>query len=252
MSRRAPLLAAIGMALLVIIVVFLAVLPKMREVTTVKGELADEKQTQQFLLLELDRLREARSQLPEVRRRLAKFNQKVPATADLPGLIRLVQNAADASNLEFFSIGPGAPTPIGGAPAAVPPPPGASPTPTPSPTGTVPPPIVSTQAGSVIPATVVIIGGFFDVDQFLFRLETLPRAAKVTSVTVAAGPDASNIPGQLSVTLIVDFFTSDPNAGPGSAPETPLAPAPAVTTTPTTPAPTLTTTAPTTSPTAGG
>ncbi|MEX2458035.1 MAG: hypothetical protein WD770_03510, partial [Actinomycetota bacterium] len=167
MNRRAPLFTAIGMALLVIVVVFVAILPKMGEVGERREELERAQQDEAFLLGELNRLRAARAQLPEVRRRLAKFNQKVPASADLPGLIRLMQNAADASNLVFFSIAPGTPTPVGGATAPLP-------TAPPTDGGAVPPPVVSTVDASVIPAAVLVIGGFFEVDQFLFRLETLP------------------------------------------------------------------------------
>ncbi|MCA1726155.1 MAG: type 4a pilus biogenesis protein PilO [Actinobacteria bacterium] len=242
MNRRAPILAAVGMVLLILIVVFLAILPKVREVGERREELKAAQQDEQFLLAELDRLRAARAQLPEVRRRLAKFNQKVPATADLPGMIRLVQNAADASNLEFFSIAPATPEVLGSAlPAA----PVASPSPAPSPVDTAPPPIVSTPDASIVPAEVVIIGGFFQVDQFLFRLETLPRAAKVISVSAGPGPNATEILGQLQVTLSVQFFTTDPNAGPGAALETAPPPAPAGTTpapaspTPSTPATTV-------------
>jgi type IV pilus assembly PilO-like protein len=248
-NRRAPILAAVGMALLILIVVFLAILPKVREVGVRREELKQAQQDEQFLLAELDRLRAARAQLPEVRRRLAKFNQKVPATADLPGMIRLVQNAADASNLEFFSIAPATPEVLGGTlPAA----PVASPSPTASPSGEAPPPIVRTPDASIVPAEVVIIGGFFEVDQFLFRLETLPRAAKVISVAAGPGPNSAAVLGQLQVTLSVQFFTTDPNAGPGAAIEAAPPPAPA-STTPVAPSPTPSTPATTAgSPTTAG
>jgi Tfp pilus assembly protein PilO len=217
-NRRAPLFAAIGMVLLVIVVVFVAILPKMKQVTQREAELAAAEQEEQFLLAELQRLQDVRAQLPEVRRRLAKFNQKVPGTADLPGLIRLLQNAADASNLTFFSIAPGDPTPVGAAAPVLP-------TAPPSPDATAPPPPVVPVApvgtASVIPSEVVIVGFFFDVDQFLFRLENLPRAAKVISISIVPGPNSQDVLGELQATLLVQVFTTDPNAGPGSAAELP-------------------------------
>jgi Tfp pilus assembly protein PilO len=248
-NRRAPLFAAIGMFLLVLIVVFVAIMPKMREVQERRDELEQEQQNEQFLLAELNRLRAARAQLPEVRRRLAKFNQRVPATADLPGLIRLLQNASDASNLEFFSIAPGTPTAVaggGGAPAPLP-------TEAPSDTETTPPVVTApSTSASAIPANITVIGCFFEIDQFLFRIETLPRAAKVTSLTVGRGPDTDLISCQLSVALVVTVYTTDTAAGPGAAPEvtndgggTPVVTTPP----PTTAAPT---TSPTTSPTTTG
>jgi type IV pilus assembly PilO-like protein len=235
-NRRAPLIAAIGMFLLVLIVVFVAILPKMKEVSTRRDELAQEQENEQFLIAKRNRLLAARDQLPEVRRRLAKFNQRVPATADLPGLIRLVQNAADTSNLFFFSIAPGAPVPAAGPVVALPA------TPPPTEGGTeVPPPTAPSVDALIVPASVVAIGGFFELDQFLFRLETMPRAAKVVKLTIAEGPDAGEIPGQISATIELQVFTTDENAGPGAAPETTGGvPVPAATT----PAPTLTTTPP--------
>ncbi len=242
MSRRAPLFAAIGMVLLVIVVVFVAILPKMKQVTQRQDELEAAQQQEQFLLAELQRLQDVRGQLPEVRRRLAKFNQKVPGTADLPGLIRLLQNAADASNLSFFSIKPGDPTPVGAAAPVLP-----TVAPSPDATPTVPPVVTApTGEASVISSEVVIVGFFFDIDQFLFRLENLPRAAKVITVSITPGPNQNELPGELQTTLLLQVYTTDANAGPGSSvelpPDEPVAsPSPGATTSPvTSPSPTTT------------
>jgi hypothetical protein len=86
-------------------------------------------------------------------------------------------------------------------------------------------PVVASQGGAAeVPATIQVVGGFFPVDEFLFRLETLQRASKVPTVTVAEGPDG--LP-QINVQLEVRFFTTDVEAGPGAAPPAPAAsPAP--------------------------
>jgi Tfp pilus assembly protein PilO len=240
-SRRAPIFVAIGMVLLVIVVVFVAILPKMEQVSQRQDELEAAQQQEQFLLAELERLQSVRAQLPEVRRRLAKFNQRVPGTADLPGLIRLLQNAADASNLSFFSIKPGDPTPVGAAAPVLP-----TVAPSPDATATVPPVVTApTGDASVIPSEVVIVGFFFDVDQFLFRLENLPRAAKVITISIAPGPNSTDIPGELQATLLLQVYTTDANAGPGSSielppEEPPASPTPGVTVSPASPSPTTT------------
>jgi hypothetical protein len=75
-----------------------------------------------------------------------------------------------------------------------------------------------TGGAAEIPATIQVIGNFFPVDEFLFRLETLRRAAKVVSVGVGAGPDG--LP-QISVSLDTRFYTTDVDAGPGAAPPAP-------------------------------
>jgi hypothetical protein len=75
-------------------------------------------------------------------------------------------------------------------------------------------------AGSAaeVPAQIQVVGGFFPVDEFLFRLETLQRASKVTTVAVSEGPEG--LP-QLQVTLDARFYTTDIDAGPGAAPPAP-------------------------------
>jgi hypothetical protein len=104
--------------------------------------------------------------------------------ADLPGLINQLQTAADISRVDFFAISP------------------------------QPPAVTPDGRASQIPTTIQVIGGFFPVDEFLFRLETLPRAAKVNNISVTAGP--AGLP-QLDVSLETSFYTTDLQAGPGAA-----------------------------------
>ena len=99
--------------------------------------------------------------------------------------------------------------------------------------------------------TITINGDFFAVDQYLFRLEVLPRISKVLSISLAPGPD--RLP-ELSLSIQADFFTTDTSAGPGTVPgaqgagSQPIpAPAPSTSATPT---PTLT--IPTASPSSTG
>jgi hypothetical protein len=83
-------------------------------------------------------------------------------------------------------------------------------------------PLVATGASATeIPAQIQIIGGFFAIDEFLFRLETMPRASKVVTITVAEG--GAGLP-EIDVALDVRFYTTDLEAGPGAP--VPLAPGP--------------------------
>ena len=61
-------------------------------------------------------------------------------------------------------------------------------------------------------------------DAALFRLETLPRAAKVTNVSISPGGGTETTttttgPQSLSMQLSVNFYTTDTSAGPGSQPK---------------------------------
>jgi Tfp pilus assembly protein PilO len=194
MNRRAPVFAAIGVAVVAIAATMLLVFPKYREVGRAKEQLQEAQEQQVVLETELARLEEAKKNAPQLMRQLAKVRRQIPPAADLPGLINQLQDAADVSQVDFFAVSPQVP-------------------------------VVTGQA-SEIPAQVQVIGSFFSVDHFLWKLETLPRAAKVLGVTVAEGPD--QLP-QIQITLQVEFYTSDTTAGPGaSVPSAPKsAPAPA-------------------------
>jgi Tfp pilus assembly protein PilO len=189
MSRRAPLIAAVIVVVLALLLFFLLVFPTLRDIGETEDQLEQAQDQQVLLEAELARLREVEEDLPRLQRQLARFGRAVPPVADLPGLINQLQTAADVAGVDFFSIAPGEPTPLAG--------------------GQV----------SEVPAQVQVIGGFFPVNQFLFRLETGPRANKVLNMTVTEGPDG--LP-QIDVMLDVRFFTTDSDAGPGAAvPEAP-------------------------------
>jgi len=191
-NRRAPLFAAIVFALVAILAVVFMVMPKMGEVEDAEVRLEEARDRELILQTELSRLLESAENAAKLRAELARARRAVPPVADLPGLINELQTAADTAGVDFFSIAPGAPLLVTGAEA------------------------------SEVPATIQVIGGFFPVDAFLSRLETLPRSSKVLSITVGEGVDG--LP-QIDVQLDVRFFTTDLEAGPGAP--VPAAPEPA-------------------------
>ncbi|MDQ4005008.1 MAG: type 4a pilus biogenesis protein PilO [Actinomycetota bacterium] len=185
MNRRAPLIAAILVALLAILAVVFLVLPKMSDVDEAERRLDDAKAEELTLQAELSRLQEAEEDAGQLRRELARFRRAIPPVADLPGLINQLQTAADVAGVDFFAISPGIPA--------------------------------AAEAGqaSEIPTQIQVIGGFFPVDAFLAELETIQRASKAVSITVAIGPDGAP---QIDVQMDVRFYTTDLEAGPGAAP----------------------------------
>jgi Tfp pilus assembly protein PilO len=189
MTRRGPLVVGIAFGVIALLAIVLLVLPKRGDVKAAEETLAQEQAREQPLQTELSHLQEASQNAPTLRRELARFQRAVPPVSDLPGLINDLQTAADVSGVDFFSVAPSTPAPA------------------------------STGLANEIPASIRIIGGFFPVDEFLFRLETLPRAAKVVAVTLGEGPDGAP---QVDVQLEVKFFTTDLEAGPGApVPEAP-------------------------------
>lgn len=192
MNRRAPIIAGVISAAVALLAVLLLVLPKMSDVSTTEEELQSAEDQEVALAAQLDALQDAEAAAPKTEQEIGAIEEQVPPTANLPSLFRLLQGAADRSAVDFFSFSPGTPAPNAG--------------------GTY----------SSIASQVTVTGGYFAIDEFLFLLETLPRAAKVT--TLAVTPSGASTGGttlstsNLQLQVTVEFYTTDVSAGPGSIP----------------------------------
>jgi Tfp pilus assembly protein PilO len=149
------------------------------------------------LQLQVDQLKTLESQAGKLRSQLKALNIEIPPNADLPGLIHAVNAAAEQAAVDLSSITPGSPS------------------------------AATTNPVSVIPLQLSVSGGYFSVEEFLYRIETLDRTAKVSSVsltpnsgTSSSGSNSSGIPStapDLTAVVMVNFFTTDMESGPGSA-----------------------------------
>jgi Tfp pilus assembly protein PilO len=193
-NRRAPIIAGVIAVAVAFLAVFLLVRPKMSEVSTTEDDLQVAEDQEVTLAAQLNALQEAQAAAPETEQEIAAIDAEIPPTADLPSLFRLLQGAADRSVVDFFSFTPG--------------------TPAPNTAGTF----------STIASQVTVSGGYFAIDEFLFLLETLPRAAKVTTLAVTPSSAASGetttttSTSNLQLQVTVEFYTTDTSAGPGSVP----------------------------------
>ena len=192
MNKRAPIVAGVIAVLVALLAVFLLVLPKMGDVNTAQTELQKAEDQEVNLAAQLNALQEAQAEAPETEQEIAAIDAQVPPTADLPSLFRLLQGAADRSAVDFFSFTPGTPVPN------------------------------AAGSYSTIASQITVSGGYFAIDEFLFLLETLPRAAKVTTLAVtpsaAATGETTTSTSTLQLQVTVEFYTTDVSAGPGSIP----------------------------------
>lgn len=189
-GRRAPIIAGVAVALIAVLAFVLLVRPKMSQVSEAKVELEAAQDEEIVLEAQLRTLQDAQAAAPETERQIALIENQVPPTADLPALIRLLQSAADRAAVDFFSFTPA--TPVAAA----------------------------TGQFSTISSSITVTGGYFSIDEFLFLIETLPRAAKGVSISVAPGGGDSAVSSSETLTLLatVEFYTTDISAGPGSIP----------------------------------
>ena len=197
MKRGGPLLAAGASAVVIAIAILMFVLPKMSQVSSARADLSQAKDQEQTLQGQLSALKDAQAAAPETKAQIAKLQNLVPLTADLPALIQLLSSVTDRSSVDFFTMSPGTPS--------------------------------ADASGnfSTIITQVNVTGGYFSLVDFLYRVETLQRAAKVTSIalTTSAGASGTGTGGttttsvsELALQMTVEFYTTDSSAGPGSIP----------------------------------
>ena len=62
---------------------------------------------------------------------------------------------------------------------------------------------------AIVPVSLSVQGTFFSLEDFLFKLETLPRAMKVTSMGISTGAP----PFELNVSLSLEIYTTDTGIG---------------------------------------
>jgi Tfp pilus assembly protein PilO len=203
-GKRGPLIAGAAVAVILVLVAFFLVLPKMGQVKDANAELESAVTQQSTLASQLAALEQAEADAPKNRETIRKVDQAIPPTVDQQGFILLLQNAAIQSSVDLFTLTPSTP-------------------------------VYDPATGlSTVANTLSVRGSYFALTEFLFSIETLPRAAKVTLVNLTPGEES----GSLTLSAGVDIYTSDTSAGPGSSPGP--TPGTGTTTTPTTPADTST------------
>jgi type IV pilus assembly protein PilO len=192
-GNRAPLFAGIGALVVVGLVVFFLVLPKMGQVSDANADLEAAQAQQATLESQLAALEQAELAAPEAKATIQDVEEQIPPTADEPGLLLLMKNAAAQSAVTLSTLTPGTPT------------------------------LEATSGLSTISLAVTASGNYFQLTEFLYTIETLPRAAKVLNVTLAPdggsdGETTTTITNLLQLQANVVFYTSDQSAGPGSVP----------------------------------
>ncbi len=186
-EKRGPLIAAAASIAVCILAVFFFVLPKMNAVSVAQKSLDDVRGQESSLRAQLAVLKADELAAPAYRRQIRKVEQQLPPTIDLPGLINLLRTSADQSSVELFSVTPGVP-------------------------------VFSDIGYSTLSANITVTGTYFALAEFAFKMETFPRAAKVLSISLAPSTSSTSSVGQISMQIVVEFYTTDSSSGPGGQP----------------------------------
>ena len=191
-GSRGPIVAGAGAVALVVVMVFLLVLPKMNEVSSANADLDTARAQQSTLESQLAALEQAEAAAPEARAAIQEVERRIPPTVDESGLLLLLKNAALRAGVDV-------PERAFGTPA-----------------------LDEASGLSTIPLTLTANGSYFQLAEFLYTIETLPRVAKSLTVSLSSAVDATGttttVLNLLQMQLSVVLYTSDQSAGPGSEP----------------------------------
>jgi Tfp pilus assembly protein PilO len=184
MKRQTVLLAVLAAILVVTLFWLLAYQPSRTELAEVQEQIAAQQQQQLQLEGELRRLQDVRLDAPGAEAALAAAEAVIPRDAALPAALRQLQVAADESGAVLRSVSTGRPAQVEG----------------------------GTEGLSAISVNVELLGGYFQVVDFLRRIEDpaiSPRGLRWASVTVAKDEHPT-----LAANLSGDVFTMLPSAPP--------------------------------------
>jgi Tfp pilus assembly protein PilO len=174
---------------------FLLVSPKRAEAADVREQALAQDSANAALRTKLEVLKAQAKDLPKKQADLARVAAKIPDNPGLPALIRDLTAASTSAGVQLVSVTPGTPVAVA-APAAAPvaaapadpaaPAEAAAPA---EPAAPADPAAAGGVAGSLaeIPLAINVVGGYFEVAQFLANLENLSRAHRVTNLTLAPG-----------------------------------------------------------------
>ena len=233
MSRR-PVLIGVAAALGVLLIWFVLLWsPQGSKISKAKHRTAQAESEQQELQLRIARFKSLQQEEPQKRAQLESLRVAIPDEPNLAQFILDANTAANVSGIQFLSISPSPPVASSG-------PAGSG--------STAPPATPTTPAAGTRPAVInlqlSISGGYFQVVDFVNRLNGLSRLVVIDSLNLTGGAQASSGSSSgLNVAIAARMFVraATPVAGPG--PGTPVTPGGATTTT-TAPGASTTTTKP--------
>ncbi len=221
---------------------FLLVSPKRQHATELRQAAAIQVDANNALETQLVQLKAQARDLPKEQAKLAAVAARIPDSRAMPALIRALNKAAKSSGVELVSVSPSSTTLVAAASLATAPvtvPAAASPArPAAAPPAGTSGAVVAAPAAAAasssaagqlasIGVTLNVVGGFFQIEQFVSALESLQRSMRLTNVSLAPGvspvrPVTSTASGpvddgkSLTATLLGQVYTAD-NRPPATA-----------------------------------
>ncbi len=196
--RQIVVLAVLLSAVLIVAFVFLIWNPKGKEISAANANLASLQSQNSTAQAQIATLIAFKAQLPTAKLELARLQTAIPNYPDLANFILAVNAISNKSGITFISISPSQPAPQAATAGAA----GTSPA----------PPIVA--------LSIQIKGGYFQVLDFMNRLDNLPRLVVTSTLSLSGSGQTtgaySSTGSQVSASLRAAIYSqSIPPGVPG-------------------------------------
>ena len=249
LTRKWSLLAAVLVVAILAAGWFLLVSPKRSDAADIRAQAASQEQKNVQLQSEIEQLEAQLAELPKERAKLATIQKQIPNNPALPSLIRDLTAAGRKAGANIDSLAPSPPVAMVAETAPVAPV-TTSTTPTDSTsssdgtdsttstdstdsasatTPTTPTAAAPTTESTLfaVPIVVKVTGSYFELEQFVSKVEVLQRSFLVNGFTVGepAGDKAGE--GDLTIELKGSVFLAAPAAQSTTATPAPVASTPA-------------------------
>jgi Tfp pilus assembly protein PilO len=196
---------------------FLLVAPKRSEASDLKAQAVQQDQANTDLEAKLAELKAQKADIPKQQARLAVFRRQIPDNPALPSLVRNLSTAAKDVGVSLDQLSPAAPVAVvSTSPVAVAPDPAAttdaSSTESSDTTSTTPAPAPVAPAPTLyqVPLSLGVTGSYFELEQFVNRLEGLKRSLLVTGFTIGPASSDAAEPNDLTVNIQGRVFIAPP------------------------------------------
>jgi Tfp pilus assembly protein PilO len=160
---------------------FLALSPQQSKASDLRDQAAQQQDANQKLQSQIALLRKQQSQIPGEQARIAQIKGRIPETPQITTYVRTLTSLAAASHVELISIAPGAPALVKLATPQQP---------TSAPSGAATSASNGAAAASnlsTISVAINVVGDYYNVQQFLSKLEDAQRVTIVSSVSLQPG-----------------------------------------------------------------
>jgi Tfp pilus assembly protein PilO len=157
-------------------------------------------QEQQDLQVRIDRLKSLQAAEPQKRAQLESLRVAIPDEPNLAQFILDANTAANVSGIDFLSISPSPPATSGGPGGAA---------------GAAANPATPSAAPAMINLSLSVSGGYFQIVDFVNRLDALSRLVVIDSLSLTTGGQSTPGSTGLNVAITARMFvrTATPVAG---------------------------------------